>query len=67
MSDNIKLVIEIPKYVYEEAKREVAEGIFDYNGTNATIFKAVSNGKPLSEVLDKRMWIPCKAESEDKE
>lgn len=53
MSETVKLIIEIPKYEYEEAKRYVAEGVFDYNGINATIFKAVSNSIPLANDSEK--------------
>ena len=54
MSDTVKLIIEIPKHEYEEAKRYVAEGVFAYNGTNATIFKAVSNGTPKQNPIANR-------------
>ena len=50
MSEKVKLIIEIPKYDYEEVGHLVADGIFDYNGVIATVCKAIVNGTPLDDV-----------------
>ena len=50
MNDTVKLIIEIPKYDYEEVGHLVADGIFDYNGVIATVCKAIANGIPLDDV-----------------
>lgn len=67
MSDNIKLVIEIPKKTVEHIRSNYGHGCKGmYDDDRGIIVNAIYNGKPLSEVLDKREWIPYKAESEDK-
>ena len=45
MNNTIKLIIEIPKYDYEEVRRLVA-----YNGVIATVCKAIVNDTPLDSV-----------------
>ena len=67
MSDNIKLVIEKPKKTVEHIRSNYGHGCKGmYDDDRGIIVNAIYNGKPLSEVLDKREWIPYKAESEDK-
>lgn len=47
MSDNIKLVIEIPTDLYEITKAKV-----DKNMTCAPLSVSIAHGKPLPDVLD---------------
>lgn len=44
MNDNIKLIIEIPKYYYEIIKFEVDNHLTDYRP-----FEIIANGTPLDE------------------
>lgn len=44
----MKLIIDIDGYEYKRAKELVSEGLFEYNGTTAHLFKSVVNGKPIS-------------------
>lgn len=43
----MQIVIDIPDYTYEAVKEFVKEGLFDYNGINATLHKSVANGTVL--------------------
>ena len=43
----MQLVIDIDKYDYEKVKELVSDGVFDYDGTTAHLFKSVVNGTPL--------------------
>lgn len=45
----MQLVIDIDEYDYEKAKELVSEGLFDYEGTTAHLFKSVANGISLSQ------------------
>lgn len=44
----MKLTIDISHYDYQAVKRHVEDGIFDYNGLQARINKAIANGTPLN-------------------
>lgn len=43
----MKIVINISKSDYEDLKNVVKEGIYDYNGFTANIFKSIAYGTPL--------------------
>lgn len=43
----MQIVIDIDEYDYKKAKELVSEGVFDYEGTTAHLFKSVVNGTPL--------------------
>ena len=45
----MKLLIEIPKQDYEQVKQYVEEGVFNYNGLQAILHKAIANGTPFEE------------------
>lgn len=63
MSDNIKLVIEMPKDYYEIIKHEVEHHLTDYRP-----FEIIAKGTPLDE--NKGEWIPVTKrlpEPEDKQ
>jgi hypothetical protein len=55
----MKVVIDIDEYDYKIAKELVSEGVFDYNGTTAHIFRSVINGTPLpkgcGDLIDKNL------------
>jgi hypothetical protein len=42
----MQLVIDIDEYDYKKAKELVSDGVFDYEGTTAHLFKRVANGTP---------------------
>jgi len=44
----MKLTIDISHYDYQAVKKHVEDGIFDYNGLQARINKAIANGVPLN-------------------
>jgi len=46
----MKLIIDIPDYTYEAVKEYVNEGLFDYDGINATLHKSIANGTPLDKI-----------------
>lgn len=50
MSDNIKLVIEIPKDYYEIIKHEVEHHLTDYRP-----FEIIANGTPFDSFPDRRI------------
>ena len=50
----MKLVIDISKSDYEDLKRVVKEGIYDYNGFMANIFKSIAYGTPLSDIKENK-------------
>lgn len=43
----MQIVIDIDEYDYKRVKELVSEGVFDYEGTTAHLFKSVANGTPL--------------------
>jgi len=43
----MQVVIDIDEYDYKKAKQLVSDGVFDYNGTTAHLFRSVVNGTPL--------------------
>lgn len=49
MNDTVKLIIELPETTYQEV-------IGNRDTSNTNIYKAIRNGKPLSE--NKGEWIP---------
>ena len=51
----MKLVINISKSDYEDLKRVVKKGIYDYNGFMANIFRSIAYGTPLSDIEENKM------------
>ena len=43
----MQVVIDIDEYDYKKAMELVSEGVFDYNGTTAHLFRSVINGTLL--------------------
>jgi len=49
----VRIEIDISEYDYEKVKELVSDGVFDYEGTTAHLYKAVGNGVVLSKDHDK--------------
>ena len=50
----MQMVIDIDEYDYEKVKELVSDGVFDYEGTTAHLFKSVVNGTPTHK---KGKWV----------
>lgn len=50
----MRMEINIDEYDYEKVKELVSDGVFDYEGTTAHLYKSVANGIDLSKDHDKK-------------
>ncbi len=54
----MRMEIDIDEYDYKKVKELVTDGVFDYEGTTAHLYKAVANGRPVTH----SHWIHHKGE-----
>ncbi len=57
----MRMEIDIDEYDYEKVKELVSDGVFDYEGTTAHLYKSVANGKvedlPNTDAIGKEEYV----------